>query len=143
MASGSAISAFVAGIPVRLVQGVVGRAEHVLVAQNKYRNVKDLKGQTIGSLNPGGLVDALLRQNQNEKANLCRQSITCLCSRASCLVCSPHSISTGLSYAPALRFIDPSIGGDMAGKKKILIVEDHLEIRRLIRSLIKLGLPSI
>ena len=37
MASGSAVSAFVAGIPVRLVQGVVGRAEHVLVAQNKYR----------------------------------------------------------------------------------------------------------
>jgi hypothetical protein len=34
----------------------------VLVAQNKYRNVKDLKGQTIGSLNPGGLVDALLRK---------------------------------------------------------------------------------
>ena len=62
MASGSAVSAFVAGIPVRLVQGVVGRAEHVLVAQNKYRSVKDLKGQTIGSLNPGGLVDALLRQ---------------------------------------------------------------------------------
>lgn len=62
MASGSAVSAFVAGIPVRLVQGVVGRAEHVLVAQNKYRHVKDLKGQTIGSLNPGGLVDALLRQ---------------------------------------------------------------------------------
>ena len=62
MASGSAVSAFVAGIPVRLVEGVVGRAEHVLVAQNKYRSVKDLKGQTIGSLNPGGLVDALLRQ---------------------------------------------------------------------------------
>ena len=41
---------------------MVGRAEHVLVAQNKYRQVKDLKGQTIGSLNPGGLVDALLRQ---------------------------------------------------------------------------------
>jgi NitT/TauT family transport system substrate-binding protein len=62
MASGSAVSAFVAGIPVRLVQGVVGRAEHVLVAQSKYRQVRDLKGQIIGSLNPGGLVDALLRQ---------------------------------------------------------------------------------
>ena len=62
MASGSAVSAFVAGIPVRLVLGQVSRAEHVLMAQNKYRQVKDLKGQTIGSLNPGGLVDALLRQ---------------------------------------------------------------------------------
>jgi NitT/TauT family transport system substrate-binding protein len=62
MASGSAISAFVAGIPVRLVLGQVSRAEHVLMAQSKYRQVKDLKGQTIGSLNPGGLVDALLRQ---------------------------------------------------------------------------------
>jgi NitT/TauT family transport system substrate-binding protein len=62
MASGSAISAFVAGIPVRLVLGQVSRAEHVLMAQTKYRQVKDLKGQTIGSLNPGGLVDALLRQ---------------------------------------------------------------------------------
>ena len=62
MASGSAISAFVAGIPVRLILGVVSRAEHMLMAQNKYRQVKDLKGQTIGSLNPGGLVDALLRQ---------------------------------------------------------------------------------
>ena len=62
MSSGSAISAFVAGIPVRLVLGQVSRAEHVLMAQNKFRQVKDLKGQTIGSLNPGGLVDALLRQ---------------------------------------------------------------------------------
>lgn len=62
MASGSAISAFVAGIPVRLILGVVSRAEHVLMAQNKYSQVKDLKGQTIGSLNPGGLVDALVRQ---------------------------------------------------------------------------------
>ncbi len=62
MASGSAISAFVAGIPVRLVLGQVSRAEHVLLAQSKYRQVRDLKGQTIGSLNPGGLVDALLRQ---------------------------------------------------------------------------------
>jgi NitT/TauT family transport system substrate-binding protein len=62
MASGSAVSAFVAGIPVRLVLGQVSRAEHVLMAQTKYRQVKDLKGQTIGSLNPGGLVDALLRQ---------------------------------------------------------------------------------
>ena len=62
MASGSAISAFVAGIPVRLVLGQVSRAEHMLMAQTKYRQVKDLKGQTIGSLNPGGLVDALLRQ---------------------------------------------------------------------------------
>lgn len=62
MASGSAISAFAAGIPVRLVLGQVSRAEHVLLAQPKYRQVKDLKGQTIGSLNPGGLVDALLRQ---------------------------------------------------------------------------------
>ena len=62
MASGSAVSAFVAGIPVRLVLGQVSRAEHMLMAQTKYRQVKDLKGQTIGSLNPGGLVDALLRQ---------------------------------------------------------------------------------
>ena len=62
MSSGSAISAFVAGVPVRLVLGQVSRAEHVLMAQNKFRQVKDLKGQTIGSLNPGGLVDALLRQ---------------------------------------------------------------------------------
>jgi len=62
MASGSAISAFVAGIPVRLVLGQVSRAEHMLMAQTKYRQGKDLKGQTIGSLNPGGLVDALLRQ---------------------------------------------------------------------------------
>lgn len=62
MSSGSAISAFVAGIPIRLVFGLVTRAEHVLVAQNKFRQVKDLKGQAIGSLNPGGLVDALLRQ---------------------------------------------------------------------------------
>lgn len=62
MASGSAVSAFAAGIPVRLILGVVSRAEHMLMAQNKYRQVKDLKGQTIGSLNPGGLVDALVRQ---------------------------------------------------------------------------------
>ncbi len=35
MASGSAISAFVAGIPVRLVLGQVSRAEHMLMAQTK------------------------------------------------------------------------------------------------------------
>lgn len=62
MSSGSAISAFIAGIPIRLVLGLVTRAEHVLMAHGKYRQVKDLKGQAIGSLNPGGLVDALLRQ---------------------------------------------------------------------------------
>lgn len=62
MSSGSAISAFTAGIPIRLVFGLVSRAEHVLMAQSKFRQVKELKGQAIGSLNPGGLVDALLRQ---------------------------------------------------------------------------------
>lgn len=62
MSSGSAISAFVAGIPLKLVLGLVTRAEHVLIAQSKYRQVRELKGQAIGSLNPGGLVDALLRQ---------------------------------------------------------------------------------
>src|SRR5207249_10024201 len=34
----------------------------MLTDTTKYRQVNDLQGQTIGSLNPGGLVDALLRQ---------------------------------------------------------------------------------
>ena len=33
--------------------------------------------------------------------------------------------------------IDPSIGGDIVSKKKILIVEDHVEIRGLMARFLK------
>ena len=36
--------------------------DQALYAQPKYRNLAQLKGQSIGSLNPGGLVDTLLRK---------------------------------------------------------------------------------
>jgi hypothetical protein len=71
-------------------------------------------------------------RNQNEKTNHWGKGIACLCFRAECLASSPYTISTGLSFAPALRFIDPSVGGDVASKKKILIAEDHCDIRRLM-----------
>ena len=36
--------------------------DQALYAQPKYRTLAELKGQSIGSLNPGGLVDTLLRK---------------------------------------------------------------------------------
>ena len=36
--------------------------DQALYAQPKYRSLAQLKGQSIGSLNPGGLVDTLLRK---------------------------------------------------------------------------------
>jgi len=61
-ASTTAITAFVAGVPVRLVMSYNAHVDQVLFAQPKYRSLAQLKGQPIGSLNPGGLVDTLLRR---------------------------------------------------------------------------------
>ena len=58
----TAVTAFVAGAPLRLVMSLNAHVDQVLYAQPKYRNLAQLKGQSIGSLNPGGLVDTLLRK---------------------------------------------------------------------------------
>jgi NitT/TauT family transport system substrate-binding protein len=58
----TAVTAFVAGAPVRIVMSLNAYVDQALYAQPKYRSLAQLKGQSIGSLNPGGLVDTLLRK---------------------------------------------------------------------------------
>jgi NitT/TauT family transport system substrate-binding protein len=60
--STTAITAFVAGAPLRLVMSLNAYVDQALYAQPRYRSLAQLKGQAIGSLNPGGLVDTLLRK---------------------------------------------------------------------------------
>jgi NitT/TauT family transport system substrate-binding protein len=60
--STTAVTAFVAGAPLRVVMSLNSYVDQALYAQPKYRRLADLKGQSIGSLNPGGLVDTLLRR---------------------------------------------------------------------------------
>jgi len=60
--STTAVTAFVAGAPLRVVMSINAFVDQALYAQTKYRSLAQLKGQSIGSLNPGGLVDTLLRR---------------------------------------------------------------------------------
>ena len=60
--STTAVTAFVAGAPLRVVMSMNSFVDQALYAQPKYRSLAQLKGQSIGSLNPGGLVDTLLRK---------------------------------------------------------------------------------
>jgi NitT/TauT family transport system substrate-binding protein len=60
--STTAVTAFVAGAPLRVVMSMNAFVDQALYAQPKYKNLTQLKGQSIGSLNPGGLVDTLLRK---------------------------------------------------------------------------------
>lgn len=60
--STTAVTAFVAGAPLRVVMSLNSYVDQALYAQPKYRTLAELKGQSIGSLNPGGLVDTLLRR---------------------------------------------------------------------------------
>ena len=57
-----AVIAFVAGALLRVVMSLNSYVDQALYAQPKYRTLAELKGQSIGSLNPGGLVDTLLRK---------------------------------------------------------------------------------
>jgi NitT/TauT family transport system substrate-binding protein len=61
MGSTTAVTAFVAGAPLRIVLSYNAHVDQGLYAQAKYRRIADLKGQPIGSLNPGGLVDTMVR----------------------------------------------------------------------------------
>lgn len=60
--STTAVTAFVAGAPLRVVMSMNTFVDQALYAQPKYRSLAQLKGLSIGSLNPGGLVDTLLRR---------------------------------------------------------------------------------
>ena len=62
MGSTTAVTAFVAGAPLRIVLSYNAHVDQGLYAQAKYRRIGDLKGQPIGSLNPGGLVDTMVRR---------------------------------------------------------------------------------
>jgi NitT/TauT family transport system substrate-binding protein len=61
-ATTTAITAFLAGAPLRIVCSYNSHVDQVLYSQSKYRAIAQLKGQPIGSVNPGGLVDMLLRR---------------------------------------------------------------------------------
>jgi NitT/TauT family transport system substrate-binding protein len=58
----TAVTAYLAGAPLRIVMSYNSHADQVLFSQRKYRSLAELKGQSIGSSNPGGLVDILLRR---------------------------------------------------------------------------------
>jgi NitT/TauT family transport system substrate-binding protein len=58
----TAVTAFVAGAPLRIVCSYNSHVDQMLYAQPKYRTIAQLRGQPIGSLNPGGLIDVLLRR---------------------------------------------------------------------------------
>lgn len=60
--STTAVTAFVAGAPLRVIMSMNAYVDQALYAQPKYKTLAQLKGQSIGSLNPGGLVDTLLRR---------------------------------------------------------------------------------
>src|SRR5262245_62204209 len=60
--STTAVTAFVAGAPLRVSMSLNAYVDQGLYAQPKYRGLAQLKGQSVGSLNPGGLVDTLLRR---------------------------------------------------------------------------------
>ena len=60
--STTAVTAFVAGAPLRVMMSLNSYVDQALYAQPKYHSLAELKGQSIGSLNPGGLVDTLLRK---------------------------------------------------------------------------------
>jgi NitT/TauT family transport system substrate-binding protein len=60
--STTAVTAFVAGASLRVVMSMNAFVDQALYAQPKYRSLAQIKGQSIGSLNPGGLVDTLLRR---------------------------------------------------------------------------------
>jgi NitT/TauT family transport system substrate-binding protein len=62
MGSTTAVTAFVAGAPLRIVLSYNAHVDQGLYAQAKFRRIADLKGQSIGSLNPGGLVDTMVRR---------------------------------------------------------------------------------
>jgi NitT/TauT family transport system substrate-binding protein len=62
MGSTTAVTAFVAGAPLRIVLSYNAHVDQGLYAQAKYRRVAELRGQPIGSLNPGGLVDTMVRR---------------------------------------------------------------------------------
>jgi len=61
-ATTTAITAFLAGAPLKIVCSYNSHVDQVLYSQSKYRTIAQLKGQPIGSVNPGGLVDMLLRR---------------------------------------------------------------------------------
>jgi len=62
MGSTTAVTAFVAGAPLRVVLSYNAHVDQGLYAQPKYRRIADLRGQPVGSLNPGGLVDTMVRR---------------------------------------------------------------------------------
>ncbi len=62
MGSTTAVTAFVAGAPLRVVLSYNAHVDQGLYAQPRYRRIADLRGQPIGSLNPGGLVDTMVRR---------------------------------------------------------------------------------
>lgn len=58
----TAINAIVAGAPLRLAMGYLNRVDHLLIANSKYKTLKDLKGQVIGAQTPASLINVILKE---------------------------------------------------------------------------------
>ena len=58
----TAINAIVAGAPLRLAMGYLNRVDHLLIANSKYKTLKDLKGQVIGAQTPASIINVILKE---------------------------------------------------------------------------------
>lgn len=58
----TAINAIVAGAPLRLAMGYLNRVDHLLIANTKYKTVKELKGQVIGAQTAASIINVILKE---------------------------------------------------------------------------------
>lgn len=58
----TAINAIVAGAPLRLAMGYLNRVDHLLIANSKYKTVKELKGQVIGAQTAASIINVILKE---------------------------------------------------------------------------------
>jgi ABC-type nitrate/sulfonate/bicarbonate transport system substrate-binding protein len=56
----SAAHAYVAGVPMRLVMSYVNGMDQLFIVNPKFKSIKELKGQTIGAQNPGGMLNIMV-----------------------------------------------------------------------------------
>lgn len=62
----TAINAIVAGAQLRLAMGYINRVDHLLLANPKFKTLKELKGQVIGAQNPGGMINIIVKEIFNK-----------------------------------------------------------------------------
>ena len=62
----TAINAIVAGAQLRMAIGYINRVDHLLLANPKFKTLKELKGQVIGAQNPGGMINIIVKEIFNK-----------------------------------------------------------------------------